>query len=216
MKIKYLLMAAFILPCAMFTACGGDDSNDDKKPVEQPTNTDESEKIINVKVDIPIDENFKADASYIQKEWSGEYMGWDAVQKKNTTIRRKLVLNPNGTYTNIIAGKLLNTDKTQFFKFESEGGTYTYNASTGYVTYKVDYDSILTYKDQSYTRYPKKHYYAKEEANYTEKAEFSEMKEGKRVWITKDTYLQSLTAEVLDLAFSMSEFAGDNQKDQNK
>ena len=215
MRLKFLLMAAFVLPCAMFTGCGSDDSgSDEKKSVEPDGNTEE--KIINAKVDIPVDANFKADASYIQKTWSGEYQGWDAVQKKNTTIRRKLVLNPNGTYTNIIAGKLLATDKNQFFKFEAEGGTYTYNSSTGVVTYKVDYDSILTYKDQSYTRYSKKHYYAEEKANYTEKAEFSEMKEGKRVWITKDTYLQSLTAEILDLAFSMSEFAGDNKSDQNK
>ena len=200
----------------MLTACGDDDSSDNKKPVDPDSGPTEENKKTIVKVDIPVDNNFKADASYIQKEWSGEYEGWDAVQKKNTTIRRKLTLNPNGTYTNIIAGKLIETDKTQFFKFEAEGGTYTYNASTGLVTYKVDYDSILTYKNQSYTKYAKKHYYAKEEANYSEKAEFSEMREGKRVWITKDTYLQSLTAEVLDLAFSMSEYAGDNQKDQNK
>lgn len=201
-------MAAFVLPCAMFTAC-----DDDDEPLKKPT---EETKIIKSDYDGKVDTDFQPDASYLQKEWSGEYQGWDAVQKKNTTIRRKLTLNPNGTYTNIIAGKLIESGKDQFFKFESEGGKYTYNQSTGTVNYTCEYDSILNYRDQSYTRYSKKHYYSDEKANYTEKAEFSEMQQGKRVWITKDTYLQSLTAEVLDLVFSMSIFDPSQNKDQNK
>ena len=46
MKFKYLLMAAFVLPCAMFTACGGDDDDSDKIPVE-----DNSPKPITSNVD---------------------------------------------------------------------------------------------------------------------------------------------------------------------
>ena len=42
------------------------------------------------------------------------------------------------------------------------------------------------------------------------------MQAGKRVWITKDTYLQSLTAEVLDLIFSMSVYDPSQNTDQNK
>lgn len=214
MKIKYLLMAAFVLPCALFTACGGDDDDEPQKTdVNKPT---QEEKITKQRVDIPVDNNFIPDASYIQKEWSGEYQGWDAVQKKNTTIRRKLTLNPNGTYKNIIAGKLIESGKNLFYKFESEGGKYTYNQSTGTVNYTCEYDSVLNYSDQSYTRYSKKHYYSEEKANYSEKAEFSEMQAGKRVWITKDTYLQSLTAEVLDLIFSMSVYDPSQNTDQNK
>ena len=204
-------MAAFVLPCALFTACSSDD-----EPKENVDNPPQEEKITKQKVDIPVDKNFTPDASYLQKEWSGEYQGWDDVQKKNTTIRRKLTLNPNGTYSNIIAGKLIASGKDQFFKFESEGGKYTYNQSTGTVNYTCEYDSILNYRDQSYTRYSKKHYHSDEKANYTEKAEFSEIQQGKRVWITKDTYLQSLTAEVLDLVFSMSIFDPSQNKDQNK
>ena len=211
MKIKYLLMAAFVLPCAMFTACGDDD--DEKEPIDGPS---QETKIIKSDFDGKIDDSFVPSMSDIQKTWAGEYQGWDAVQKKNTTIRRQLTLNPNGTYTNIIAGKLIESGKNDFFKFESEGGRYTYNQSDGTVSYTCEYDSVLNYRDQSYTRYSKKHYYDHESANYTEKTDFSEMKEGKRVWITKDMYLQSLTAEVLDLIFAMSEFNGDNQHDQNK
>lgn len=210
MKNKYLMLAALMLPCALFTACGDDDEPVTEN-VEQPVRP-----ITQTYVDMPVDNDFKADASYIQKDWVGEYEGWDDVQKKNTTIRRRLTLQPNGHYVNIVAGKIIASGKDQFFKFESEGGTYTYNANTGLVTYRCEYDSVLNYRDQSYTRYTKKHYYSKEEATYTEKADFSALRDGKRVWITKDTYLQSLTEQVLDLAFSMSEFAGDNRNDQNR
>ena len=213
MKFKYFLMAALVLPCAMFTSCGSSDDDDDKTPIDGPI---QDTKIVKQQVNITSDESFKPDASYIQKVWAGEYQGWDAVQNKNTTIRRQLVLNPNGTYINIIAGKLIDSGKNDFFKFESEGGKYTYNQSTRTLTYTCEYDSVLNYRDQSYTKYSKKHYYDHENANYTEKADFSEMNEGKRVWITKDMYLQSLTAEVLDLVFSMSEFDPNQRKDQNK
>lgn len=163
-----------------------------------------------------IDNSYNPTQSSLQKEWSGEYTGWDAVQNANTTIRRKLVLMPNGNYTNVIAGKLIASGKEEFFKFESEAGTYTYNQATRTVTYTCRYDSVLNYREQDYTVYNKKHYYAEEKASYTEKADFTAATNGKRMWITLDTYLQSLTAEKLDIAFSMSEYAGDNKQDQNK
>lgn len=208
-------MAAFVLPCAMLTSCGDDDEGGGTTDIDNPTQED---KITKTKVDIEPDASFKADASYFRSNpvWAGEYQGWDAVQKKNTTIRRQLTLNPNGTYVNIIAGKLIESGKDQFFKFESEGGTWSYSASTGVITYKCEYDSVLNYSKQTYTRYTKKHYYDHENASYTEKAEFSKMEQGKRVWITKDMYLQSLTAEVLDLVFSMSPYDPNQKQDQNK
>lgn len=212
MKIKYLLMAAFILPCAMFTACGGGDDDDQKKDSDSPTPPEQQ----TTDPRSSIDNSYNPTLASLQKEWSGQYEGWDDVQKANTTIRRKLVLNPNGTYTNIIAGKLIASGKDQFFKFEAEAGTYTYNQSTRTLTYTCRYDSLLNYREQSYTVYNKKHYYSEEKAVYTEKADFSAPSNGRRLWITLDTYLQSLTAQKLDIAFSMSEYAGDNQQDQNK
>ena len=225
MKIKYLLMAAMVLPCAMFTACGDDD--DPKPDVEKCKLCNcghddgkcdancECQKII----DDPrsqIDNSYNPTQASLQKAWAGEYTGWDAVQEANTTIRRKLVLNPNGNYTNVISGQLKKEGNNQFFKFESEAGTYTYNQSTRTITYTCRYDSVLNYRDQSYTVYNKKHYYSTEKSTYTEQADFTASTNGKRLWITLDTYLQSLTAEKLDIAFSMSEYAGDNQQDQNK
>ena len=203
-------MAAMVLPCAMFTACGDDD--DPKTNVDEP---EVQNKIINSKVDIPVDESFIPTQAYIQGVWAGEYQGWDDVQKQNTTIRRKLTLNANGTYTNSIAGQLVASGK-DFYPFEAEGGTYTLNQSTGVITYTCEYDSVLNYREQSYTRYTSKHYYSKQEKTYTENAKFSESQSGQRVWITKDMYLQSLTAETLDLVFSMSKFDGDKTNDQNK
>lgn len=204
-------MAAMVLPCAMFTACGGDDDEFVKEDTDKPT---PENKIIKSDFDGKIDDSFVPTTSYIQKIWVGEYQGWDAVQQKNTTIRRRLTLNANGTYKNEIAGKLIESGKNEFFKFEAEGGRYTYN--NGVVTYTCEYDSVLNYGTQSYTKYNKKHYYSKEETSYTEIAKFSDSRTGNRLWITKDMYLQSLTAEVLDLIFAMSEYNGDNQQDQNK
>ena len=138
------------------------------------------------------------------------------MQEANTTIRRKLVLSPNGNYTNVISGQLKKEGNNKFFKFESEAGTWTYNQSSRTVTYTCRYDSVLNYRDQTYTVYDKKHYYDHQDATYTEKADFSSNDKGKRLWITVDTYLQSLTAQKLDIAFSMSEYAGEKESDQNK
>ena len=225
MKIKFLLMAAFVLPCAMFTACGGDDDGG-RKDVEKCSDCDcghakgtcPSTCACNQIIDprSAIDNSYTPTQSTLQKEWAGQYVGWDAIQEANTTIRRKLVLNPNGTYTNLISGQLKKEGNDRFYKFESEAGTYTYNQSTRTITYTCRFDSVLNYRDQSYTVYSKKHYYSEEKATYTEKADFSSPKDGIRLWITIDTYLQSLTAQKLDIAFSMSEYAGENQTDQNK
>jgi len=206
MKIKYLLMTALVLPCTMLTACGGDD--DDSTPKTDVEHTTETKKTQS-RSDSPVDNNFKPDASYLQTSWFGEYEGWDAEQQKNTTIQRTLTLLPNGNYTNIIAGKLLESDKTRFYKFESEAGTYTYNSSTQTVTYTCRYDSVLNYKDQTYRVYDKKHISKNsEQATYTEKTTFTEMREGMRDWITKDTYLKSLTDDInIDLEFEMKDMS---------
>lgn len=213
-------MAAFVLPCAMFTACGDDEKACQECDCNHKEGMCPSTCLCqNGGGGDPrsqIDNSYNPTQATLQKEWAGEYTGWDAVQEANTTIRRKLVLNPNGNYTNVISGQLIKEGKNQFFKFESEAGTYTYNQSTRTITYTCRYDSVLTYSNQSYEVYNKKHYYDNEKATYTEQADFTASNNGKRLWITLDTYLQSLTAEKLDIAFSMSEYAGENQPDQNK
>lgn len=200
MKFKYLLMAAFVLPCAMFTACGGDDDDSDKIPVE-----DNSPKPITSNVDAEkyIDASYSPSESEIQKVWTGQYEGWDENQKMNTKIKRMLTLKPNKTYTNIIQGVLVQSGKSEYVDFEKEAGTYTYSSRTNTITYTVNSDSILDYGNQKFNSYRGKKYYDHTEGNYTEKVQFSTMKDNQRSWITRDTYLQSLTDKTLNIAFMM-------------
>lgn len=209
MKIKNLFVTALMLvPTLVYTSCGGDDPDEPEKPI---IDADLSGAILeNTDILQTVDNSYRPTASYLAKTWHGEYEGWDEVQKKNTTISRELVLRPNGTYSNIIAGKIIDTGKNKFFKFESEGGTYTYNSNTGTVTYTVDYDSLLDYKTQSYDVYNQKKYYSKMEKSYTEKADFSISVKGIRRWVTRDMYLQSLTNKTINIAFAMDPARADD------
>ena len=157
-----------------------------------------------------IDTSYKPELKSLQQNWLGEYEGWDAAQERDTKIKRKLVLNANLTYTNVIEGILAADGKNKYTKFESEAGTYSYNQSTGVITYTVRYDSLLNYQNQQFVGYTKKHYYspdgmnADDKASYTEKAQFTASAGGYRSWVTEDTYLQQLSAEKLDLWFTMN------------
>lgn len=144
------------------------------------------EIIINTNFDI--DNSFIPTKDYLCAIWKGEYSGWDKVQQVQTDIRRILALYPNGTYTNTIAGILPSIGKDSFIKFEAEGGTWNYQ--DGIVTYMCQYDSVLNFRDQSYTLYTKKHYYDHETASYTEQARFTYMHDGIRGWVTHDDNLQ--------------------------
>lgn len=140
--------------------------------------------------ELAIDENFRATLSYLQGEWAAEYEGWDKAQRQDVTIRRTLNLTPNGTYQNHIEGKMqAGSDKQKFFLFESEGGTYTYDSSRGIVTYTCRYDSVLNFRDQTFTHYDQKHFYDHTDGAYTEKAQFTVEKDGKREWVSHDTFL---------------------------
>jgi hypothetical protein len=103
-----------------------------------------------------------------------------------------------------IYGTLVSKNKEKAIKFEAEVGRYSYNASTGIITYTVTRDSVLNYDTEKFTVYQNnKHFYDHENATYTENAKFSKLTNGKRNWITKDTYLQSLTSEKIDITFDM-------------
>lgn len=200
MKLKYLLVAAFVLPCAMLSSCGGDDDEEFKTDVER-----EKEPIMSdLQVESTIDASYSASLSEIQQSWAGEYEGWDSNQKKNTKIRRLLILEPNNQYVNIIQGVLIESGKTDYVDFEHERGSYSYNTRTNTITYTVASDSVLDYSKQKMDGYTGKKYYDRTEGNYTEKVQFSTIQNGKRKWITRDTYLQSLTDKSINIAFAMS------------
>ena len=193
---KSFYQVLFFASCITFTAsCGSD-------PIPEPN----PDSIIDKK-EFEIDETYVPSASVIRNTWVGEYEGFDAKQEAKTTIFRTLTLNPNGTYTNEIKGLLVKDGKDEKTVFEKEKGTYEY--INGTIHYTVQYDSLLNYQTQQFIGYNKKHYYSadgnntSDKANYTEKAMFSVQKEGKRQWVSKDTYLQQLTDKELDLYFSM-------------
>ena len=208
MKNKYLLMAAMILPCTMFTACGGGDDGG-KENVEQPT--EQNQIVENVSIEQSIDQTYTASLSEIQKAWAGEYEGWDDVQKKNTKIRRLLILNPNNTYTNIIQGVLIESGKSDYVDFEHEKGRYSYNSRTKTITYTVESDSVLDYGKQKFDGYSGKKYYDHIDARYTEEVVFSVEHDRMRSWITKDSYLQSLTTGTT-IVYHMDIYSGESDK----
>lgn len=193
-------MAAFVLPCAFLSSCGGDD-DEVKKPIEVRV---EEPKMNDLEVESTIDASYSASLSEIQQSWAGEYEGWDSNQKKNTKIRRLLILEPNNQYVNIIQGVLIESGKSDYVDFEHERGSYSYNTRTNTITYTVSSDSVLDYSKQKMDGYRGKKYYDRTEGNYTEKVQFSTIKDGKRKWITRDTYLQSLTDKSINIAFAMS------------
>ena len=158
--------------------------------------------------DLLIDENFNATLSYLQGEWAAKYEGWDDEQQKKVTIRRTLLLAPNGTYQNHIEGKMPEGDKRDFFLFESESGTYSYNQHTGTVTYTCRYDSLLNFRDTTFTCFNRKHYYDHDVISYTEKAQFTEEHLGKREWVTYDTFLRSVDDKDAALEYRMNRHDG--------
>ena len=205
MKIKYLLMAAMVLPFAMLIACGGDDDDDSKESVD--TKPSSAALLTDVEAEKYIDANYQPTLSQIQETWAGEYEGWDANQANNghvgnTKIKRLLTLNPNLTYENIIQGVILE-GKDGYVDFEVEVGTYTYNARTKTITYSVQTDKVLDYGKQKFDTYYGKKFYDHTDGTYTEKVNFSTEKDGQRCWISHDTYLQSLTDKTINIAFMM-------------
>ena len=163
--------------------------------------------------ELALDVNFKATLSYLLGEWAAEYEGWDDVQRRDVTIRRTLNLAPNGTYQNHIEGKMPEgSDKQDFFLFESEGGTYTYDPSRGVVTYTCQYDSVLNFRDQTFTRYEQKHYYDHMDGAYTEKVLFTVEKNGKREWVTNDTFLSPTSYNSSILEYRMNRHDGNYGK----
>ncbi len=157
---------------------------------------------------LEIDDNFEATLSFLQGEWAAEYEGWDEVQERKVTIHRILNLTPNGMYQNHIEGKMPETLKQDFILFESEGGTYTYDSSKGVVTYTCQYDSILNFKDQTYTLYDQKHYYDHKERGYTEKVQFTVERDGKREWVTYDAFLMPVDDKDAALEYRMNKHDG--------
>lgn len=199
--MKILLSASLAVVCSLFIACGSGDDDDDSGKTE--VGTPETPTTTDLSIEETIDQSYSATLSEIQKSWAGQYEGWDDVQERNTKIKRLLTLNSNNTYVNVIQGVIIDSGKSDFVDFEHERGRYSYNARTNTITYTVESDSVLDYRNQKMDGYSGKKYYNHTEGNYTEKVQFSTLTNGTRKWITRDTYLQSLTDKSINIAFAM-------------
>ena len=158
-----------------------------------------------------IDKSFNASSSFLQASWIGEYSGYDENQKANTNIRRRLVLNADGSYKNTIQGILVskNSSKADYVDFEIEKGTYTYNGSNK-ITFYVKVDSLINYQTEELEYFSKKHSYSgsstdtsKDVSSYTEGVQFQN-KNSSYQWVTKDVYLSNLKGSDLELFFFMA------------
>ena len=192
------MIAAIASSCAIFCSCGDSDESGTIN-IETPTTA----IMYDVDAEKYLDATYAPSLSEVQYTWVGDYEGWDSNQEKNTKIKRLLTLKPNNHYTNIIRGILVESGKNEYTDFEQEEGTYVYNERTQTITYTVESDKILDYEKNSLNEYNGKKYYDRIEGNYTEKVQFSAERNGQRSWITRDTYLQSLTDKSINIAFLM-------------
>ena len=76
----FIALFAVLLSSTLFTSCLS--KEDEPKTIDNPDN-------------IEIDTDYKASLTEMQGSWQGEYSGYDANQKANTNIRRKLILKSN-------------------------------------------------------------------------------------------------------------------------
>ena len=119
---------------------------------------------------------------------SNNYQGWEPRLEQDVVIARGLTLNADGTYENKYRGHLTQTkdgsslSTTEFGEWEIETGEWSYNSTTGEITYNPKSDKRVNYETmvmESYTLEP-----------YNEKCLLKESGTYKNGWITLDTYLK--------------------------
>ena len=149
-----------------------------------------------------VDPNFIPTSADIMGIWEGEYEGWDKNQREITQIKRKLILNPNGTYQNILQGKMGSGYK--YVDFEREQGTYSYDKQRRMVVYDVKTDSLLDFRTHELVGYSKKHYFDHEAVSYTEDVHFTYLIDGYRKWVIQDNTLVMTDDKTTPVVYSMS------------
>lgn len=200
MKKYFYLLSLLMVLATVCTSCIKEDEDDEVQLVDPAKDED-----------LVIDDSYQATASFLQATWIGTYSGYDENQKSNTNIKRKLVLNGNGTYTNTIEGILVNKteNKSNYTSFEKEKGTYQYNGSNT-ITFYVTEDSLINYQTEKLEYFEKKHSYSgsstdtsKDVSTYTETVQFN-LKDAEYRWVTKDVYLSNIANKDLELHFLMT------------
>lgn len=119
---------------------------------------------------------------------SANYQGWEPRLEQDVVISRGLTLNSDGSYTNKYRGHLTQAkdgstlSTTEFGEWEIETGSWSYNSSTGVITYKPSSDERVNYETTEMETYSL--------STYTEKCLIKESGTYKDGWITLDTYLK--------------------------
>lgn len=145
-------------------------------------------------VPYPIDESFIPKVSYIQNEWKGSYEGLDPGSRLKIKVSRCLEFNSDMTYSDLVEGSSTKRSATVVFKYEK--GTYTYDESTGVVTFANHKDSVLdfnTYTSGKELKYTVTEYAAMgAPVEYYDKVQFSfPNSDETRDWILFDDRLMS-------------------------
>lgn len=119
---------------------------------------------------------------------SNEYQGWEPKLEQNVVIKRQVELKEDGTYRNHYGGHLTQSKEgstlstKEFGNWEEETGTWTYNATTGEISYRPNYDVRVNYETQKLEAYPY--------SSYSEKCLIKTSGKYDGMWITLDTYLK--------------------------
>lgn len=119
---------------------------------------------------------------------SNNYQGWEPRLEQDVVIARGLTLNSDGTYENKYRGHLTQAkdgsslSTTEFGEWEIETGTWSYNSSTGEITYYPNSDERVNYETMVMETYSLD--------TYKEKSLIKESGTYKGGWITLDAYLK--------------------------
>lgn len=173
MKTNLTLMVLVLSICiGMFTSCI---SKDDEPEISTGIEDDGSGRI-------------PSQSELIGTWQSNEYQGWEPRLEQNVVIARELVIKSDGTYTNKYRGHLTQAkdgsqlSTTEFGNWEEEHGTWSYNSTTGELSYRPNYDVRVNYETMEMESY--------DFSNYVEKCLIKTSGTYEGMWITVDTYLK--------------------------
>lgn len=190
-KPSHVLLLICILTVAIpaFTASCIKDADDEDQPKQPTTDTIPATDTTLV----AIDSLFKASVEYLQKEWMGQYTGFDARQQTTSAIRRMVSFLPDGSYDSHVQG-IVNIEDTitTYKEFEHEHGTYAFDVDKQIMTYTIEYDSLIDFSSDVLVNNPGKlRPGVGLIREYSEQIWFSAEKEGKRDWVREDENLVS-------------------------
>lgn len=139
-----------------------------------------------------IDSSFIAPLEMLHGTWTANYSGFDPQQDSLSNIRRQFVLSVDGNYDNYVQG-IIGSSRTDFTPFEHEHGTFRYDEQTGYISYKVEYDSIVDFHTGKYQYFPfKMSATIMGVREYSEKVWFTVAANGRRAWVRQDENLRNI------------------------